>query len=271
MVTLTAGIAAATLVIVVGVLAGPAIARCAADGGNVLVCLRGKVVAAGLLPAALPSSIEAVDTSSAAPVVAEVRPDHDDGWLQANAAELATPPVAMVSLAPLPGRLEVGGALSIPRGEVAGSVALAEPAGSLAASGGARTPLPPSSTSLTPMLALSHGGTAGGGQGAGDLAVLTASRGAATADGALRAAAPGTATAKLVPTPQATVTAPPPAPIAEPPRRAAPVVALPPKRAVKPKTAAPPKRVLRLDPRFPSVTVLPPPGSGADSSFATLD
>ena len=279
-VSLTIGVAFATLVVVGGILAGPAILDCSHQSGGIGACLRGKVVQSGLLPPTPASSelpVVSVEVSSSASTTVAKTPPRTPGWIEANATEYEAPPPSLAALSPLPGVISGQGSAALGNGseavaniaapsgainaeggaaainDPAAQVALVEPAGKLRASGAA-TVLP---DTLPAMLTPNPGAPAAAGSIGGNVAPLAA----ATLEAEL------TPPAQIVPEP---VVAPPPTPVLPAPKlvpRPAPVAKAAP--IAKPKTG--PIRVLKYDPRYPSVTVLPPPNTGSNSSFATLE
>lgn len=89
-ITATLGVAAATLVAVGGILAGPSILECSKDAAGLGACLRTKVIESGLIPAD-PKTIEQPDV-----------PAPPTGWIEANANEYEPPHASPVELAGVP-------------------------------------------------------------------------------------------------------------------------------------------------------------------------
>lgn len=279
-VSLTIGVAFATLVVVGGILAGPAILDCSHQSGGIGACLRGKVVQSGLLPAA-PSSSElpvvSVEVSSSAPTIVAETPPRTPGWIEANATEYEAPPPSVAALSPLPGAISGQGSAALGNGSKA-VANVAAPSGAMTADGGAAATSDPAAqvALVEPAGRLSAGGTAtvvpdplaatltprpGTPAATGSIGGNVAPSAAATLEADL------TPPAQIVPEP---VMAPPPMPVLPAPRLVPKLVpATKGATIAKPKTG--PIRVLKYDPRYPSVTVLPPPNTGSNSSFATLE
>src|SRR5690606_19796923 len=70
---LTIGAAAVTLVVIIGVLAGPSVVNCFNSEDGMGMCLRGKMADAGILPAPAVAATE--DETSAPEAVAVVEPE----------------------------------------------------------------------------------------------------------------------------------------------------------------------------------------------------
>jgi len=325
--SLTIGVAFATLLVVSAILAGPAILDCGHQTGGVGACLRDRVEKSGLLPSAAPVSERPVSIASvssvAPPMVADA--PRAPGWIEANATEYQPPLSGTAALSPPAGALGATGAISqqsgfpgrasnssrrgamAAAGEAAqvtfaedGQVVLAEPDGEVTATGtvvarhgrpvlhlqpepgvgvvaGEVIPGVTASADAAIAAPLGHLAASGTGTFATDAvaAVLAAqpasiplgsgSIGAHTIDAQVTLEAELPPAATELPT---AATPPPPVP-----RRLAPAAMRPP---AQPKAAAiadrktGTPRALRYDPRYPNVLVLPPPNSGADSSFATL-
>jgi hypothetical protein len=141
----TIGVAAATLLVMGGILAGPAILDCAKDGSKFGACLRDKIAESGLI-APEGESVEKQILTSEVPsseplpepsVVAETpRPP---GWIEANANEYAPKPPALAVLTGTPGKLFARGEAAQAAGTSV-EVALAQPLGRLTASGSDAAP-----------------------------------------------------------------------------------------------------------------------------------
>jgi len=120
--SLTIGVAVATLLVAGGILAGPSILECGRDGGTFGACLRAKAAGAGLIHA---------------PVVAD--PDktssRPDGWIAADATEYVSPPPATANLTAGAGAVAADGSVASPRGP-SGSTAMARAPGALTATAG---------------------------------------------------------------------------------------------------------------------------------------
>jgi len=161
-VSLTIGVAFATLLAAGGILIGPAILDCNHESAGIGACLRGKAERAGLLhdqPRAA-SSAPVVTVELPAPPLMAPEPQRPQGWLEANANEYQaplsngsvqlTPPIGAIGAA---GRLTLKPALqggadvrapagvvaangqTLPAPEATAQIALAQPAGRLAAAG----------------------------------------------------------------------------------------------------------------------------------------
>jgi len=161
-VSLTIGVAFATLLAAGGILIGPAILDCNHESAGIGACLRGKAEQAGLLheqPRGASSAPVATVELPAPPLMAP-EPQRPQGWLEANANEYQaplsngsvqlTPPIGAIGAA---GRLTLKPALqggadvrapagvvaangqTLPAPEATAQIALAQPPGRLAAAG----------------------------------------------------------------------------------------------------------------------------------------
>ena len=254
----TLGVAAATLLVVGGILAGPSILECSGHSGAFGTCLRDKLADTGLVSPEPRTVADAPSEPSATPAPA--------GWMEAKAneyepatsatADLISAPAAITATeVPPPAKMPVDVAVVPPTELAAAAPAPLEDATAVALDGDATgligrasasaEPPPPAEVALTgpegEVTALSLApeasvdGTAG----------LTPPRG--RAEGFVQAPpAPDVAPVDL----QATAGA---EPIAAP-------------AGVTP----PPPAVVEFDPQYPNVLVLPPPAEGDNSSFRAL-
>ena len=307
--SLTIGIAFATLLVAGGIVTGPAILDCSHNPDGFGACLRGKVVQTGLLPAdarPLPLSALSSELSSAEltspPIVAAV-PLPKPGWMAANATEYEPPPPSVAALSGEPGRVDAAGtapgaaeaaaeiALAEPAGEMrarglipagdnsGAEVALAEPAGRLSVDGAAVAISRTGDVSLVPRVgSIEASGRGLPGATASGRAIteplpqgrsVVSGRIGRNASAAGRAALAATLVADLSPAPALEQIAV--APQILPPK-------LDPRRLTSPPRAAAlrdpkpmPSPPVKYDPRYPNVLVLPPPNRGENSSFATLE
>ncbi len=267
----TIGIAFATLVVTGGILAGPAVLNCSHQTGGFGACLRGKVIEGGFLP---PDAPAPVPPQSAEAALAP-------GWIDANATEYEASTSGRAQLTAGSGRLEALGGL--PSVEVSGEVALVDPGARINADGVAAAPGPFGDVNLAPI-------TTGSIDVTGDGAVRSGLAGTTSIEPPSSPTPPqvtgrvGTAhagqgrvwlapqlVADLSPVPPLDRVVEPIVPKAPPQLMPRPVPA-PPKAAaqVPPKPGAAP-RPPKYDSRFPDVLVLPPPNTGENSSFATLE
>jgi hypothetical protein len=280
-VSLTIGATFATLLVAGGILAGPAIVDCSRQPDGVGACLRAKFDQSGLRQHALvppaPSAVPETPASVAPPTLAEARPQ---GWLEANATEYE-PPASMgtASLVAPVGRVDAIGSLGVPP-VVPGEVAVTSPQGSLAAGGrmSSAAPDPVADIALVePAGRLTANGSA---VAQPDTAITSrgaepaVARGTALITGSIGGASAPHGTATLEATLEPPAAAPLPIEIRLPP---APIRPKPVARPAPPRAAAAvpartgPRRVIKADPRYPNVIVLPPPNTGENSSFATLE
>lgn len=263
----TIGIAFATLVVGEG-FATPAVLDCSQQPQGFGACLRGKVVDGGFLPPEpQPPAVASSELASRAP-----------GWIEANATEFETPAFGTAELSAEPGRLDAFGAL--PSAEISAEIALADPGASIRAEGLAPLPAASANADLSPTITGSIDASAARVRSsglAGDASieppVLPPPPEAA---GHVGTAPRGHGKAFLAPQLIADLSpAPPLAQIAPPPPPKAPPRFMPPMRPeataqVKPEPTPKPSPP-RYDPRYPNVLVLPPPNTGENSSFATLE
>lgn len=269
--SLTIGIAFATLVAGTGIVAGPAVFDCSQHPSSFGSCLRGKVVQGGFLP---PEPMPPVLVSSEDPAL------RAPGWIEANATEYEAPASGVAFLSAEPGRLDAVGAL--PGTEVNAEIALVDPGATIRADGLAPLPRPSADASLAPLTtgaidASGKGVPADGLLGATSveppaLPVRPEVRGQAgpAAHGQGRASLAPQLIADLSPVPPLDEIIAPVVPKAPPPRIAPRKPAVPKITAqAKPKAVTP--RPPKYDPRYPNVLVLPPPNTGENSSFATLE
>lgn len=246
----TVGVAFATLLVMGGILAGPAIVDCSSDSRGFGSCIRDRMANSGLFspdterldrPSALPSEPEI--PVSEQPVVTIDPPPQPAGWLEANATELTSESPAAADLTAPAGTLDAAALPTMPGGTWA-DIALAPGQGTLAANGEVGT-----TTTLTANVAAVPA--------MGEIGA-TGSIGADSAIGAAELA-------PAVPVPE------PEVPAFEQPLVEA-VVETPPPPAPEPVTpvAEAPPPVISFDPNYPNVLVLPPPASGEDLSFRAL-
>ncbi len=165
--SLTIAVAFATLLVVGGILAGPAIRSCWGDTGRIGACLHNRLEQGGLLPATPePAQVPVLPAQAPPQIVAEM-PPHHSGWIEANATEYEPAPVANavlsapsgsiavdgIAIAPADaaaearltaalGDLETTGSVLVPPGPVA-VVDLAPPPGQLTTGGSAPLASPP--------------------------------------------------------------------------------------------------------------------------------
>ena len=160
-VSLTIGVAFATLLVAGGILIGPAVLDCSNESVGIGACLRAKAEDAGLVhtqPAAAPAPVVPIELP-AAPLMAP-EPQRPQGWLEANANEYEAPlstgsaqltaasgsigaTGALTSKPQLQGSTDVraahglvtAGGRTLPAPEAAAQIALAQPPGRLDASG----------------------------------------------------------------------------------------------------------------------------------------
>lgn len=280
-ISLTIGVAFATLLVAGGILAGPAILDCSRQPDGIGACLRAKFDQSGLRqPAPAPPAPVAVPegpASEAPPTLAEARPQ---GWLEANATEYEAPAsMGTASLTAPAGSVAAMGSLGVPP-TLPGAAAVAPPRGSLAAGGrmpsGAADPaaeialVEPAGRLTANGAAIVRPDAAVVGRGA-EPAVAP---GAAVITGSIGEGSAPHGTASLEATLEPPPAAPLPIEVKLPPAPVAPKpVAKPsvPRAAAAAPSHAGPRRVLKADPRYPNVIVLPPPNTGENSSFATLE
>lgn len=272
-VSLTIGVAFATLVVVGGILAGPAILDCSHQGGGFGACLRTKVVESGLLSKDQSTvEVPVLSSESTLPVVppAVAEAPRDSGWIEANAREYEVSPSGAAQLSAVSGRLDAAGAP--PRATEAVQVALAAPAGRIAAGGLAPAPVDPVAAQLSPDAgSLRANGNAVAIADPAGTVHLPVPTGSTLITGSIGPtsgrAASAALRAELQPLPMPLVLPPPPLP---PASRAAPLRKAPQTNVTSPKSrrVAPP---IKYDARYPNVIVLPKPNIGENSSFATLE
>jgi hypothetical protein len=312
--SLTFGVAFATLLVVAGILAGPAVLDCSHQGGGLGACLRGKAIDSGLLPARdVPANVPTLVSSATPELPTLAEAPHEAGWIEANATEYEAPPPDAARLQAPDGTLNAGGgaagapsaavevALVEPGGRItAGGAAqpaddpvghtdlLADPGGGLHATGSAVAVIDPASTTLAPARGIvSATGSDGPAAAPATGAAIAPMRGTPLITGSIGRASSRSASALLEaslvpivpslmpPLELPLVGAPPPVPARAVPAPAAPKAAPVRKPVAKAKAPARPHRsrapAIKYDPHYPNVLVLPPPNSGEDSSFATLE
>jgi hypothetical protein len=283
--SLTIGVAFATVLVVGGILAMPAVIDCSHQGGSVGACLRDKLEHSGMKP------LDAASSSSAAPVLSsEAAPPavpepavtapipvvtpHDEGWIDARANEYEPIPLqaevsgavgaqpqlaASAELAPLPVEAppEVTGSIGA-KLEVDASASLVAEAAEPAAAPSVQisTDIGEASPSVSPPTA------------AAKLLSVTPP----DVTGNIGSNAPISGGATLLAQTALPVAPPrPPAAVQRPKADVKPRPVVAPKGPTRHLPARkPPRAVFKNDPRFPSITVLPPPSAGQNSSFATL-
>ncbi len=254
----TLGVAAATLLVVGGILAGPSLLECSGNSGALVACLRDKLHDTGIVSPEPETAADTPSESGAAPVPA--------GWMEAKANEYEAATSASADLISAPASITAVEAS--PPAEIPVEVAVVPPAELAAA-----VPRP---TEDALAVALD-----------GDAASLLA-RGTASAT------PPPPAAVALV-GPQGEVTALSLAPevsvdgttgLTQPPGRAEGFVEAPPEQDAGPvelqasasaepiaapaTVKPPPPVVVEFDPQYPNVLVLPPPAEGDNSSFRAL-
>jgi hypothetical protein len=239
--SLTIGVAFATVLIVGGILAGPTILDCSHQPQSFGACLRDRVDHSRLAPVKdEPSQVPVLSSELSAPSVPAPPPSiaenggHPDGWLDARANEYEPPATSALEppvLPPLPALVTPAAPVPVSSAEVAAIEPAAPPA------------LPPL---VTP---------------------APLPRPAETSSSAI-------AEIEIVPPPpprpRPPATLKPKADVAKPVPKPARVAKLVPKAAPKALPRPNPVRTFKYDPRFPNVTVLGPPSKGSNSSFVTL-
>lgn len=268
----TIGVAFVTLLVGGGILAGPSVLECSHQPRSVGACLRARIVKGGLLPAEpTPPAV----VSSEEPVL------RAPGWIEANATEYETPAPGVAALRADPGQLDAFGALPGP--EISAEIALVDPGVGIRADGLAPTARPSAEAALMPTITGSIDATGDGAFASGlagearvEPPLLPAppqatGRVGGTTRGQGRASLAPQLIADLSPTSLLTDLVAPVVPRAMPPR-------LPPRPLAPPKTTSQARpapeaqpRPPKYDPRYPNVLVLPPPNTGENSSFATLE
>ena len=297
-VSLTIGVAVATLLVVGGILAGPAILDCAKQTGGIGACLREKAThSGGSLPAPPAAPVETAISSqlppAPPPIVADI--PRNTGWIEVNAVEYDPRPSAMAILFPAPHNLGAAG-LVPPKSGPTSAAALRPSPGHLTASLSEPASVPVPSVNLVPRTGEVRADSGTPEPGPVGSARLVRPIGNLTASfSVLVLGEPSSA--NLLPTPSASggigtnsadraivtleANVLPDSPLPLPrPELVSPVKsdAAPekleasgsPAPPAKPVPTALPVHVVKADPRYPNVLVLPPPNSGADSSFATL-
>jgi hypothetical protein len=255
----TLGVAAATLLVVGGILAGPSILECSRDGGSFGACLRDKAGDSGLI------------TPDPA-----VEPPAPTGWMEAAANEFDAPPSAPVELAGSPAAMlanELAAASDEPI-----EMAIA-PAADLAA-----VTAPPSAETAVVALAGPEGEVSADVKPAAPPPTGTAALNQPET-GSLSARAPVPEVAEVVIAPQpidhaddltSAVEPPPPEPA---PVELEPVDPAPPPDEPEPsepvdgtpeQAFSEPVIVVEFNPQYPNVIVLPPPAAGDNSSIRSL-
>ncbi|MEO7222723.1 MAG: hypothetical protein ABIY37_09640 [Devosia sp.] len=256
----TIGVAAATLLVVGGILAGPSILECSRDADGFGACLREKVADSGLIAPDVSSEpsppagwMEAVANEYEAPASTPVGLEGSRAELVAEDVTVASSEPVEVAIAPA---MELATVTVAPSGELA-NVELVGPQGAISAD-----------------VATADTGSDGTAQ-------LSQPN-----DGELTAAAPSPPAFEVAITPEpidpaddltSAVEPPPsePAPVelsAEP----TPVEPEPPEpSSVSPvpsesPSSSEPGLVIEFNPQYPNVLVLPPPASGDNSSFRSL-
>lgn len=240
--SLTIGVAFATVLIVGGILAGPTILDCSHQPQSFGACLRDRLDHSRLAPVKdEPSQVPVLSSESSAPSASAPPPSiaenggHPDGWLDARANEYEPPAVSALEppvLPPLPARVTPAPPPPVSSAAVAAIEPIAPPA------------LPPL---LTP---------------------APVSQPVDTSSSAI-------AEIEIVPPPPPPTTLKPKVDVAKPVPKPPRVAKLMPKAVPKavPETLPRPNpvRTFKYDARFPNVTVLGPPSRGGNSSFVTLE
>ena len=296
--SLTIGVAFATLLVVAGILAGPAVLDCSHRSGGFGACLRGKVVDSGLLPQdeAPPAMPVLAADATVPPAVAE--PSRNVGWIEANATEYETATPAVAQLRAPEGTIGADGkaagaptaaveiALAEPTRHLSATGAapsaadpagltemIADPAGQLSADGRAVAVVDPTATSLAPLPGIVSATGRDGGAMPLSGAVTAEPHGVPLVTGSIGPTSGRAASAML----EASLSPIVPSlmPPALEPAPVAPLAALHRKPAAKaaaaPRPHQQPRPMVKYDPHYPNVLVLPPPNTGANSSFATLE
>jgi hypothetical protein len=277
----TLGVAAATLIVAGGILAGPSILECSRDAKGFGACLREKVAESGLI-APGDESVEKPD------VVADISsepsiPVPPTGWMEANANEYEPPLSGSIDLAGTPA--DIAAVEVVPSVEAPVEVAIA-PAAELstaalepdagtavvALGGPELDPIAEGGTSSEPPAPTRVALVGPDGQITAVVPILDAPIG-----GAAVLAQPGGLQAKAAPTEPAADAAIVPKPIVPPgtvtvvdpvPSEPAPVE-LTAEASVEP-APVPEPVVIQFNPQYPNVIVLPPPTVGDNSSFRSL-
>ena len=247
--SLTIGVAFVTILVMGGILAGPAILDCSHQPQSFGVCLRDHLDHSRLLPVVNePSQVPVLSSETPAPPVVAPVPEppsrvadtgHPDGWLDARAneyeppgtSELAPPPPPP----PLPDLVTPPSPLPVP----------IETGGPAVAEIEILPPPPPLPDLLTPPVPLPR-------------PIDTSSSAVAEIE-VLPPPPPHQRPVTTVVKPKAEVKKP----VTKPARVAKAVPKAPP----RPK----PPRTFKNDPRFPNVTVLQAPARGSNSSFVALE
>ncbi len=258
-VSATVGVAAATLLVVGGILAGPSVLECSRDSNGFGACLRDKVADTGLI-APGGERVERPD------IVADISsepgpPPAPTGWMEAKANEyepapgvpvdlISSPVSVSVAEAPPPAEasvevavmppVELAKPVQAPAGEIASVTLDGAESGLIAEGAASDEPQPPAEVALA------------GPQG--EVTALSP-RPEMSIDGAAVLAQPeGLRAEGAGPAPQEPSAAPVELHVAvggEP-------------------ISAPPPIAVEFDPQYPNVLVLPPPAEGDDSSFRAL-
>jgi hypothetical protein len=258
-VAVTFGIALATLVVAGGILAVPTVLSCAGDPDGLARCLRERIDDLGLGGAPRPG------------VVAEI--PIETGRLDVMAAVPPPIPPSGALLAVAPGQAE---AVALePPSAAGGRVELAAERGDIVATSPPDLPPRPAATTLAPAPVVLAVAVSAPEVETPPAAALAPTAGGLEAGAAAAEAAPAAADLQPLPVP-----APPSAeeapPAPEPPPAEEPAPAPPFETPLIEAEIAPPPPnrpapMIRNDPAYPNVIVLPPPATGAGSSFATLE
>ena len=252
----TVGVAVATLLVVGGILAGPSLLECSRDSNGFGACLHDRMADGGLL-APEADSTEQPDT--VADVSSEPSaPPAPAGWMEANANEYETPAAAPVGLTGSPAT--IAGAEAAPAAEPPLEVAIVPPAELATGLPSAGPEAATVTLDATAPGLVAEGAPSAALAPAADVA-LVGPQGAVNATGPQPAEPPDGA-ATLTP-PESLVVE---APTAEP---EVPPVQLEAEASVEP-IEAPAPTAPEFNPLYPNVLVLPPPASGDNSSFRTL-
>jgi len=287
--SLTLSVALATLVVMGGILAGPALVDCARDGEHMGACLRDRVAGTGLV-APDERQLRPPAATAEAPVPDAARPA---GWIEANATEYAPASPATALLAAPTGVLDVSGAATVQMPAPTG-VALAAPQGEMTALAGAPAVDRPAVALIAPGETLAATGNVSAEPARPVAAALAAPVGQLAAGMAVPTPPAASAASWLAPRAaliearggEPAVTAveasvAPAAPLATgtvlATRSSAPPEMPPAAAQLEASATAPvpapelPAPVIRYDPQFPNVLVLPAPSSGEASSIRRLE
>jgi hypothetical protein len=259
-VSATVGVAIATLMVVGGILAGPAIIECSRDSNGFGACLRDKMAESGLISPDT-EGIERPEIVADIPSAEPSAPETPTGWMEANANEYEPPASAFVDLTGTPADMAAAELAPVP--EVPVEVAVTPP------------------IELATGIASPEGDTGTVTLDGAELNLVAegapSSEAAAPADVAL-VGPPGeiavTSAMPALPVDPVTALSEPKGLVAEGrgPEEAVTTVTPEPAPAELEAEAieAPPPVAIEFNPQYPNVLVLPPPVTGDNSSFRSL-